>query len=121
MKKLGVSGRSNGSQTGWPTIFSPWASSEWVFLAMYMKLVYGIGATRRGDVLAVFLENRPEYVGLLLGLSKVLLAIKYMLKCIFTNIFTTQIGVTAALINSNLRLGSLTHCITVGRCKVLYK
>ena len=26
---------------------------------------------RRGDVLAVFLENRPEYVGVLLGLSKV--------------------------------------------------
>ena len=26
---------------------------------------------------------------------------------------------TAALINSNLRMGSLTHCITVGRCKVL--
>ena len=26
---------------------------------------------RRGDVLAVFLENRPEYVGVLLSLSKV--------------------------------------------------
>ena len=77
LKKMGVSGRSSGSQTSWQTIFSPWASSEWVFLAMYMKLVYGIGATRRGDVLAVFLENRPEYVGLLLGLSKVLRANMY--------------------------------------------
>ena len=56
-------------------------------MAMYMKIVYGIGATRRGDVLAVFLENRPEYVGLLLGLSKVLHANMYKLKCIFTNIF----------------------------------
>ena len=33
-----------------------------------------LACTRRGDVLAVFLENRPEYVGLLLGLSKVLYA-----------------------------------------------
>ena len=31
---------------------------------------------------------------------------------------TPQIGVTAALINTNLRLSSLTHCITVGNCKV---
>ena len=39
------------------------------------QIVYDIGnGTRRGDVLAVFLENRPEYVGLLLGLSKVLFA-----------------------------------------------
>ena len=29
-----------------------------------------------------------------------------------------QIGVTAALINTNLRLASLLHCVTVGNCKV---
>ena len=32
---------------------------------------------RRGDVLAVFLENRPEYVGVLLGLSKVQNTVQY--------------------------------------------
>ena len=39
--------------------------------------------------------------------------------CCHVNI-RPQIGVTAALINSNLRLGSLVHCITVGRCKVVF-
>ena len=52
---------------------------------------------KRGDVLAVFIENKPQYVGVLLGLSK--------------------IGVTAALINTNLTMASLTHCITVGNSK----
>lgn len=52
---------------------------------------------KRGDVLALFMENRPEYVGILLGLSK--------------------IGVTAALINTNLIHSSLLHCMTVGRCR----
>lgn len=52
---------------------------------------------KRGDVLAVFMENKPQYVGVLLGLSK--------------------IGVTAALINTNLTMTSLVHCITVGNSK----
>ncbi|XP_023328130.1 long-chain fatty acid transport protein 4 [Eurytemora carolleeae] len=51
---------------------------------------------RRGDVVALFMENKPEYVGILLGLSK--------------------IGVTAALINTNLTMSSLIHCVTVGNC-----
>jgi len=50
---------------------------------------------KRGDVIAVFLENKPQYVGIILGLSK--------------------IGLTAALINTNLMQSSLVHCITVGK------
>ena len=46
-----------------------------------------------GDVVALFMESRPLQVALWLGLAKV--------------------GVEAALINFNLRLDSLVHCIGV--------
>lgn len=48
---------------------------------------------QKGDVIALFAENCLEYIPLWLGLSK--------------------IGVTAALINFNLRDVSLSHCIQV--------
>lgn len=41
--------------------------------------------------------NRPEYVGLWLGLGK--------------------IGVVTALINTNLKAQSLAHCVNVAKCK----
>ncbi|OXB53238.1 hypothetical protein ASZ78_012387 [Callipepla squamata] len=47
---------------------------------------------RLGDVIAIFMESRPEFVGLWLGMAKV--------------------GIEAALINFNLRLDSLVYCIT---------
>lgn len=46
---------------------------------------------RRGDVVALSMENRPEYVGLWLGLSR--------------------IGVVTALINTNLTGERLAHCL----------
>uniref|UniRef100_A0A0B6Z9V5 Very long-chain fatty acid transport protein n=1 Tax=Arion vulgaris TaxID=1028688 RepID=A0A0B6Z9V5_9EUPU len=56
---------------------------------------------RKGDVVAVFSENCLEYIPLWLGLSR--------------------IGVTAALINFNLRDISLTHCIQAANAKgVIY-
>ena len=48
---------------------------------------------KKGDCVALFLENKPEYVGLWLGLSK--------------------IGVISALINSNLKKAPLVHSINV--------
>ena len=48
---------------------------------------------RKGHVVALFMENRPEYVFLWLGLAK--------------------IGVATALINSGLHGQSLSHCIQV--------
>ena len=51
----------------------------------------------KGDVVALFMESSPEYVCLWLGLSK--------------------IGVITALINFNLRLDSLIHCISVAKAK----
>uniref|UniRef100_A0A3B4Z399 Arachidonate--CoA ligase n=1 Tax=Stegastes partitus TaxID=144197 RepID=A0A3B4Z399_9TELE len=54
---------------------------------------------REGDVVALFMENRSQYVGLWLGMAK--------------------IGVEAALINFNLRLEALVHCVTISNAKAV--
>ena len=54
---------------------------------------------KKGDTVAVFMENRPEFVCTWLGLAK--------------------IGVVPALINYNLRAESLHHSISVAGCKAL--
>ena len=54
---------------------------------------------QRGDVVAMFMESRPEYVCLWLGMAKV--------------------GVVPALINFNLRMDSLAHCIQVAEAKAV--
>lgn len=53
----------------------------------------------KGDVIALFLESCPEFVCIWLGLSK--------------------LGVVTALINTNLRLESLKHCITSAEVKAI--
>lgn len=52
---------------------------------------------KKGDAVALFLENRPEFVGIWLGLSK--------------------LGVITPLINTNLRKNSLLHSINVAKCQ----
>lgn len=54
---------------------------------------------RKGDVISLFMENRPEFICFWLGLSK--------------------IGVVTALINFNLRQDPLAHCINVSESKGL--
>lgn len=54
---------------------------------------------QEGDVVAIFMENRSQYVGLWLGMAK--------------------IGVEAALINFNLRLEALVHCVTISNAKAV--
>ncbi len=54
---------------------------------------------KKGDTVALFLENRPEMVAFWLGLSK--------------------IGCIAALINFNLKMESLSHCVNVSDAKAL--
>lgn len=56
----------------------------------------GLGS---GDVVALFMENRNEFVGLWLGMAK--------------------LGVEAALINTNLRRDALRHCLTTSRARAL--
>ena len=54
---------------------------------------------KKGDVVALFLESCPEFVCMWLGLSK--------------------LGVITALINTNLRLDSLFHCISVATVRAI--
>ncbi|NXN95684.1 S27A1 protein, partial [Rhinopomastus cyanomelas] len=54
---------------------------------------------RAGDVVAVFMESRPEFVGLWLGMAK--------------------IGLEAALINFNLRLDPLVHCVAASGARAI--
>lgn len=50
---------------------------------------------KKGNVISLYLENKPEYIGIWLGLSK--------------------LGVVIPLINSNLKQKSLIHSITVAK------
>lgn len=52
---------------------------------------------KKGDSVALFLENKPEYIGLWVGLSK--------------------IGVISSLINCNLKNQQLVHSINVSQPK----
>ncbi|XP_076270843.1 fatty acid transport protein 1 [Rhynchophorus ferrugineus] len=54
---------------------------------------------KKGDCVALFLENKPEFVCTWLGLSK--------------------IGVITALINTNLRLSSLVHSLTIVKSQAI--
>lgn len=54
---------------------------------------------KKGDIVALFLESCPEFVCIWLGLSK--------------------LGVITALINTNLRLDSLFHCISVASVRAV--
>lgn len=52
-----------------------------------------------GDAVALFMENKPDYIAFWLGLSKV--------------------GVISALINNNLQAQGLAHCVNIARAKSL--
>jgi len=54
---------------------------------------------QKGDAVALFMENCPEYLGITLGLCK--------------------IGVVSALINFNLRQEALAHCIRISKCSAV--
>jgi solute carrier family 27 fatty acid transporter 1/4 len=54
---------------------------------------------QRDDVIALFMESRPEFVCFWLGMAK--------------------IGVIGALINFNLRMESLLHCLQASEAKGL--
>jgi len=60
------------------------------------NLLLASTSLKKGDSMALFLENCPEFIAVYLALSK--------------------IGVTAAFINCNLRGKSLAHCIRCGHC-----
>lgn len=77
---------------------------EWTFreVSDYSNRVANVFHThgyKHGDVVGLVMENRPEFVGTWLGLSK--------------------LGVIIPLINHNLRKNALLHSITVAKCNAL--
>lgn len=54
---------------------------------------------QKGDEVALLMDNRPEYVGIWIGLAKA--------------------GVVVALVNTNQRLSTLIHSLSVINCKAL--
>jgi citronellyl-CoA synthetase len=62
-------------------------------LANRYAAVFRAEGLRRGDTASVFMENRVEFLATVIALNK--------------------LGVTAGLINTNLRGRPLTHCVTV--------
>jgi solute carrier family 27 fatty acid transporter 1/4 len=50
----------------------------------------------RGDVVAIYMTNKPEFIAIQLGMAK--------------------IGIVCALINSNLKQEGLYHCVNVANC-----
>ncbi len=61
--------------------------------------LFGSYGLKKGDVVALFMENKPEYIGIWYGLSK--------------------LGVITALINTNLRSKALKHSIEVANPKLV--
>lgn len=53
----------------------------------------------KGDAVALMMPNRPEYVATWLGLGK--------------------LGVVTALINTNLRVQPLVHCLSAAKVKAI--
>jgi len=54
----------------------------------------------RGDTVALFMENRPEFIITWLGFAK--------------------IGVQVAMINTSIRKRGLLHCVKISKCKMLF-
>lgn len=54
---------------------------------------------RRGDAVALFMENKPDFIAFWIGLSKV--------------------GVVTALINNNLQGSGLAHCVNIAGAKAI--
>lgn len=77
---------------------------EWTFrevndLSNRIANIFQQNGYKKGDVVGLFMENRPEFVAIWLGLSK--------------------IGVIIPLINTNQRQASLIHSIEIAKCQAL--
>ncbi|XP_012539295.1 long-chain fatty acid transport protein 4 isoform X1 [Monomorium pharaonis] len=77
---------------------------EWTFqqiedFSNKIATIFKTHGYKKGDTIALLLENRPEFVAIWLGLNK--------------------LGVITSLINTNLRKTSLLHCINIAKCQAL--
>lgn len=78
---------------------STWTFGDLEDYANKIANLFQKNGLKKGDVVALLMENKPEYIGIWLGLSR--------------------LGVITACINTNLRSKSLIHSITVAKPKVL--
>ncbi|ODM91184.1 Long-chain fatty acid transport protein 4 [Orchesella cincta] len=76
-----------------------WTNEQVQILANKIANYFQSQGFKKGDSVALFMENCPEYLCMWLGLSK--------------------IGVVGALINCNLRLQSLQHCLEAVNCQAV--
>ena len=76
-----------------------WTFQEVEYFSNKVANYFQSAGYKKGDVIALFMENRPELVFFWLGLVK--------------------IGVVSALVNFNLRKESLAHCISIVNAKGL--
>ncbi|XP_018355249.1 PREDICTED: long-chain fatty acid transport protein 4 isoform X1 [Trachymyrmex septentrionalis] len=77
---------------------------EWTFqqiedFSNKIATIFKTHGYKKGDAIALLLENRPEFIAIWLGLNK--------------------LGVITSLINTNLRKSSLLHCINIAKCQAL--
>lgn len=77
---------------------------EWTFqqiedFSNKIATIFKTHGYKKGDAIALLLENRPEFIAIWLGLNK--------------------LGVVTSLINNNLRKSSLLHCINIAKCQAL--
>ncbi|XP_011314166.1 long-chain fatty acid transport protein 4 [Fopius arisanus] len=77
---------------------------EWTFqeiedLSNKVATIFKTHGYRKGDAVSLLMENRPEFVAIWLGLSK--------------------LGVIIPLINTNLRKSSLLHSVNISKCQAL--
>lgn len=88
------------SRTDRPALIGESGSMTWGELDAYANRVahWALGeGLSRGDVVALLMENRPEFVGIWLGLSR--------------------IGVVSALMNTNLTGDRLAHCMREAKAR----
>ncbi|KAF5290914.1 hypothetical protein FQR65_LT11496 [Abscondita terminalis] len=76
-----------------------WTFNELEDFSNQIANVFSVEGFVKGECVGLFYENRPEFVGIIIGLSK--------------------LGVITALINTNLISDSLVHCVTIAKCKGL--
>ncbi|KAK7576246.1 hypothetical protein V9T40_012532 [Parthenolecanium corni] len=73
-----------------------WTAAQIEDFSNKIANVFYNAGLRKGDAVALMMDNSPEFVCTWLGLSK--------------------IGVVTALINTNLRQTSLAHCVNISKC-----
>lgn len=91
--------KSNGSKVAFYFEDQKWTYDQVEALSNQVANYFAGKGVQHGDSMALFMENRVEYICIWLGLTK--------------------LGAVPALINFNLRLDPLLHCIKIASCKFI--